>query len=61
MNAAPFRVLVDDGGAAIVEYALITAGISLVAVTALQAMGISLNDLYMSVVSNWGASARSGG
>jgi len=61
MTASPFRVLVDDGGAAIVEYALITAGISLVAVTALQAMGISLNDLYTSVVSNWGASARSGG
>jgi Flp pilus assembly pilin Flp len=60
MNSVPFRVLVDDGGAAIVEYALITAGISLVAVTALQAMGISLNGLYMSLVANWDLSARNG-
>ena len=60
MTVAPFRVLADDGGAAIVEYAIITAGISVVAIAALQAMGISLDGLYSNVVANWTSSARSG-
>jgi Flp pilus assembly pilin Flp len=58
--AALKRVFVDDEGAAIVEYALITAGISLVAVVALQAMGLSLNTLYAGEAANWASAAHSG-
>jgi Flp pilus assembly pilin Flp len=60
MIVAPFRVLVDDDGAAIVEYAIILAGISLVAIGALQTMGVSLNGLYSNVVANWSFTAQSG-
>ena len=60
MIVAPFRVFVDDGGAAIVEYAILTAGISVVAIAALQAMGLSLDGLYTNVVANWTSTAHSG-
>lgn len=60
MNAVLARVLFDDSGAAIVEYAVITAGLSIVAITALQLMGISLNDLYANEAANWTSAAQSG-
>jgi Flp pilus assembly pilin Flp len=60
MNAVLSRVLFDDSGAAIVEYAVITAGLSIVAITALQLMGISLNDLYANEAANWTSAAQSG-
>jgi Flp pilus assembly pilin Flp len=60
MTAALWRVLRDDEGAAIVEYGLITAGLSLVAIMALQLMGASLNLLYAGEAANWVYSARSG-
>jgi Flp pilus assembly pilin Flp len=60
MTVAPFRVFVDDDGAAVVEYAIILAGISLVAIGALQTMGVSLNGLYSNVVANWSSTAHSG-
>jgi Flp pilus assembly pilin Flp len=60
LSAALWRVFREDDGAAIVEYGLITAGISIVAVVALQLMGVSLNSLYASEAANWSAAAQSG-
>jgi Flp pilus assembly pilin Flp len=60
MSVALWRVLSNDDGAAIVEYAIITAGISVVAIMALQLMGVSLNGLYAGVAANWSAAAQSG-
>jgi Flp pilus assembly pilin Flp len=54
------RVLSDDQGAAIAEYALVTAGLSLVAIMALQLMGVSLNSLYAGEAANWTSAAHSG-
>jgi Flp pilus assembly pilin Flp len=60
MSVALWRVFSNDEGAAIVEYAIITAGISVVAIMALQLMGISLNNLYAGEAANWSAAAQSG-
>jgi Flp pilus assembly pilin Flp len=60
MTSALVRLFTEDDGAAVVEYAVITAGISVVAVTALQLMGVSLNDLYASTAANWTSAAQSG-
>jgi Flp pilus assembly pilin Flp len=60
MNAALLRVAVDDSGAAIVEYAIITAGISVVAISALQLLGVSINALFAGAAANWTAAALSG-
>jgi Flp pilus assembly pilin Flp len=54
------RLLRDDDGAAIVEYGIILAGISLSSIVALQMMGISINSLYSNLVANWTSSANSG-
>jgi Flp pilus assembly pilin Flp len=60
MTSVFARLFVEDDGAAVVEYAIITAGLSVVAVTALQLMGISLNDLYASSAAGWTSAATSG-
>jgi Flp pilus assembly pilin Flp len=60
LSAAFLRAFIEDDGAAIVEYGLITAGISIVAVMALQLMGVSLNSLYAGEAANWSAAAQSG-
>jgi hypothetical protein len=39
---------------------LITAGLSIVAVVALQLMGAALNSLYAGEAANWSAAAQSG-
>ena len=60
MIATLARLLTEDDGAAIVEYAIITAGIAIVAVTALQLMGVALNDAYAETAANWSSAAQSG-
>jgi Flp pilus assembly pilin Flp len=54
------RLLVDDEGAAMTEYAIITAGISIAALIALQATGLALNLLYSGETANWASAAHSG-
>jgi Flp pilus assembly pilin Flp len=54
------RLLTGDDGAAIVEYAIVTAGLSVVAIAALQLTGVSLNDLYAATAANWTTAAQSG-
>jgi Flp pilus assembly pilin Flp len=54
------RLFADDEGAALTEYAIITAGISIAALIALQATGISLNLLYSGEAANWASAAHSG-
>jgi pilus assembly protein Flp/PilA len=48
MNAA-LRFLKDNSGATAIEYALIAAGISIVIVAAVNAIGTSLNTTFTSV------------
>ncbi len=60
MIASLLRVLRDDDGVALVEYGIITAAISAVAITALQMTGTSLNTLYSDLVSGWTQTANSG-
>jgi Flp pilus assembly pilin Flp len=60
MSRAMLRVLSDDGGAAIVEYSLILAGIAVSAIAALQMTGTSLNTLFASTSDQWSSAAHSG-
>ncbi len=60
MIYALVRLFVDDEGAAMTEYAIITAGISIAALVALQATGLSLNSLYANEAANWASAAHSG-
>ena len=60
MSRAILRVLSDDGGAAIVEYSLILAGIAVSAIAALQMTGTSLNNLLASTSASWSSAAHSG-
>ena len=43
------RFLRDDDGATAIEYGLIAALVSVAAITALQQMGSSLNDMFTTV------------
>jgi Flp pilus assembly pilin Flp len=54
------RVLVDDGGAALVEYSLLLAGITLSALVALNAIGNSLQQLFANTTSSYDHWATSG-
>ena len=54
------RLFAADDGTAMTEYAIITAGISIVALVALQATGLSLNALYANEAANWASAAHSG-
>lgn len=60
MKTAFVHVLADDDGAALVEYGIITAGIALAAMGALQAMGVSIDTLMTNTVAHWSSAARSG-
>jgi Flp pilus assembly pilin Flp len=60
MSFAPLRVLCEDDGVALVEYGLISAVITLVALGTLQLMGLSINDLFTNLTANWSSSAESG-
>jgi Flp pilus assembly pilin Flp len=60
MTFAPLRVLCEDDGAALVEYGLITAAITVVALGSLQLMGISINTLFTNLSTSWMSSAESG-
>jgi Flp pilus assembly pilin Flp len=54
------RLFADESGATMTEYAIITAGISIAALLALQATGLSLNLLYSGTTSNWLSAAHNG-
>jgi pilus assembly protein Flp/PilA len=43
------RFFADESGATSIEYALIAGGISIVIITAVQAIGTSLNNSFTSV------------
>ena len=43
------RFLTDDSGTTAIEYALIAAGISIVIIAAVQAIGVSVFDLFTTV------------
>ena len=54
------RLLRDDEGAAIVEYGIILAALSVSCITALQLMGVTVSSLYDGLVAHWTSSANSG-
>jgi Flp pilus assembly pilin Flp len=60
MSFAPLRVLCEDDGVALVEYGLITAAITMVALASLQMMGLSINTLFTGLTANWAHAAESG-
>jgi pilus assembly protein Flp/PilA len=43
------RFLTDESGTTAIEYALIAAGISIVIIAAVQAIGVSVADLFTKV------------
>ena len=60
MRSAPLRVLVEDDGAALVEYGIILAALVMTAMGALQLMGLSLNTLLRNTTASWSSASNSG-